>query len=185
MLLNATRRLLPFAQAFGAVTACVVMLDACLSRFTSLAPDWLPHRFAGTGFIRDIDQRVAAASMAYSTGDVSRKTPLVVLVGLSNLREGGRSRPSRGVHRSGCPLPRTVRSRRGAEHDDQAVRVASGKRSPTDACDHRNLRVPSGRSRGGLLRVRRLSLGLASDPVQSSRSPEIDREPQLASITAR
>lgn len=100
MLLNAIRRLLPFAQAFGAVAACVAMIDVGMSRVTTLAPDWLPHRFAGTGFIRDIDQRVAAASTAYSTGQVSSNTPLVVLVGLSNLREGvdlGRLADSTGL----------------------------------------------------------------------------------------
>jgi hypothetical protein len=85
---NAARRVVPFVQSIGAVVACVVIVDAALSGLTSLDPEWLPHRFAGTGFVRDIDQRVAAASMAYATGEVPSDAPLVVLLGLSNLREG-------------------------------------------------------------------------------------------------
>lgn len=80
-------RVWPLFKAGISLVLVAVLLNLVLTLLTSWFPEWLPHRMAGSGFRKDIEQRVTAASQQLASKPTESKERLCALIGLSSFRE--------------------------------------------------------------------------------------------------
>ncbi|MAX24727.1 MAG: hypothetical protein CMJ19_09515 [Phycisphaeraceae bacterium] len=71
---------------FGLVIAALIV-NLLLNLSSTLWPTWLPHKMSGTGFQKDITQRVHAAEAAFVNDPELANAKLAVFLGLSSQRE--------------------------------------------------------------------------------------------------
>ncbi|MFG0250569.1 MAG: hypothetical protein ACF8OB_16915 [Phycisphaeraceae bacterium JB051] len=71
---------------FGLVIAALIV-NIALNLSSTLWPTWLPHKMSGTGFQKDITQRVNAAEAAFASNPELANEKLAVFLGLSSQRE--------------------------------------------------------------------------------------------------